>query len=76
MKRVMFLAVVVLMALPLVARAQPAAPSAPRPKSPGEIAEASRVLAEKNESCRREAQKDGLSGLKRRRFIRDCAKQK
>ena len=41
-------------------------------KSPGQIAAASRLLAEKNESCRQQAKQQGL--LKRRRFIRDCVK--
>ena len=54
MKRLIFLTVVVLMASAVVAVAQQSAPSSPKPRSPGEIAEASRVLAEKNESCRRE----------------------
>jgi hypothetical protein len=44
----------------------------PKPKSPAAIAAASRLLAEKNESCRQQAKQQGLSFLKRRRFIRDC----
>ena len=75
MKRLMSLTVVVLMASAVVAVAQQSVPSSPKPKSPGEIAEASRVLAEKNESCRREAQNEKLAGLKRRRFIRECVKK-
>ena len=47
----------------------------PKPKSPGEIAAVSKLLAEKNEICRREAQKLKLHFLKRRRFIRDCVKK-
>jgi len=43
-------------------------------KSPGQIAAASRLLAEKNESCRQQAREQGLRFLKRRRFIRDCVK--
>jgi len=43
-------------------------------KSPGQIAAASRLLAEKNESCRQQAREQGLRLLKRRRFIRDCVK--
>ena len=51
------------------------AQSAPaKPKSPGAIAAASRQLAEKNESCRQQALEQGLSLLKRRRFVRDCVK--
>ena len=49
------------------------AQSAPaKPKSPGQIAAASRLLAEKNESCRLQAKQQGLRFLKRRRFMRDC----
>jgi hypothetical protein len=47
----------------------------PKPKSPGEIAAVSKLLAEKNEVCRREAQKLKLHFLRRRRFIRDCVKK-
>jgi hypothetical protein len=43
-------------------------------KSPGQIAAASRLLAEKYESCRLQAREQGLHLLKRRRFIRDCVK--
>jgi hypothetical protein len=43
-------------------------------KSPGQIAAASRLLAEKNENCRQQAKRQGLHLLKRRRFIRDCVK--
>jgi hypothetical protein len=46
----------------------------PKSKSPGAIAAASRLLAEKNESCRQQAREQGLRLLKRRRFIRDCVK--
>jgi uncharacterized membrane protein len=46
-----------------------------KPKSPGEIAPVSRLLAEKNEICRRQARKQKLHLFKRRRFIRDCVKK-
>ena len=49
-----------------------AEPPSPKPKSPGEIAAVSRLLAEKNEICRRQAQKQKLQLFKRHRFIRDC----
>jgi hypothetical protein len=49
-----------------------AEPASSKPKSPGEIAAASRLLAEKNEICRRQAQKQKLHLFKRHRFIRDC----
>jgi hypothetical protein len=45
------------------------------PKSPGQIAAASRVLAKKNEDCRLQSKQQGLRFLKRRRFIRDCVKK-
>ena len=44
----------------------------PKPKSPGAIAAASRLIAEKDENCRQQAKQQGLRFLKRRRFIRDC----
>jgi hypothetical protein len=44
----------------------------PKPKYPGLIAAASRILAEKNESCRLQAKQQGLHFLKRRRFMREC----
>ena len=47
---------------------------APKHRSPGEIAAASRLLAEKYDGCRRQARERGLHLLKRRRFIRDCVK--
>ena len=43
----------------------------PKPKYPGEIAAVSEILVEKNEICRRQAQKQKLHFF-RRRFIRDC----
>jgi hypothetical protein len=45
-------------------------------KSPGEIAAASRLLAEKQEGCRLEAKRQKLTFLKRRSFIRKCIKNK
>ena len=47
----------------------------PKPKSPGEIAAVSKLLAEKNEICRRQARKQKLHFLERRRFIRDCVNE-
>jgi hypothetical protein len=44
-------------------------------KSPGEIAAASRLLAEKQENCRIQAKEQKLRFLKRRRFIRDCMRR-
>jgi hypothetical protein len=48
--------------------------SSPKPKSPGEIAAASRLLAGTYESCRQQARAQKLTFLKRRRFIRGCVK--
>jgi hypothetical protein len=45
-------------------------------KSPGEIAAASRLLAEKQESCRLEAKRQKLPFFKRRSFVRSCIKSK
>jgi hypothetical protein len=72
----MFIVLAAGLVWPLVAMAQQPAKSAPKTKSPAEIAAASRDLAEKNEACRRRAKEDKLTGLKRFRFIRDCRKAK
>jgi len=48
--------------------------SSSKPKSPGEIAAASKLLAGKYESCRQEARAQKLTFLKRRRFVRGCVK--
>jgi hypothetical protein len=45
-------------------------------KSSGEIAAASRLLAEKQESCRFQAKQQKLGFLKRRSFVRECMKTK
>lgn len=55
--------------LPLLAQS-----SSPKPKSSGEIAAASRLLAEKDASCRQKAREQKLTFLQRRRFIRGCIK--
>ena len=47
----------------------------PKPKYPAEIAAASRLLAEKQENCRRQAKQQKLTFLKRRSFIRECIKK-
>jgi hypothetical protein len=44
----------------------------PKLRYPAAIAAASRLLAEKNESCRLQAKQQGLRFLKRRRFMREC----
>jgi hypothetical protein len=45
-----------------------------RPRSPGEIAARSRLLAQKNEDCKRQAREQHLGFFKRRQFIRGCVK--
>jgi hypothetical protein len=45
-------------------------------KSSGEIAADSRLLAEKQESCRFQAKQQKLGFLKRRSFMRECMKRK
>ncbi len=46
--------------------------TAPKPRSPGEIAAASQLLADKNEACHREAREQKLGFVKRRMFIHTC----
>jgi hypothetical protein len=67
------LVVLGIMAWPAIALAQQI-PASSKPRSPGEIARASRVLAEKNENCRRQAREQKLTLLKRRQFIGNCVK--
>ena len=40
--------------------------------TPGQIAANSKLIAERNESCRQQAKAQGLHFLKRRRFMREC----
>ena len=53
-----------------------AANAAASTRSPGEIAAASRLLAEKQESCRLDAKRQKLTLFKRRSFVRKCIKGK
>jgi hypothetical protein len=69
----MFIAFIAALVWPQTALARQPAKTTSK-KSPAEIAAASRDLAEKNESCRRRAKEEKLTGLKRLRFIRECAK--
>jgi hypothetical protein len=50
-------------------------PSA-KPKYPAEIAAASMRLIAKEESCRRQVRQQTLTFLQRRRFVRECLKNK
>ncbi len=49
---------------------------AQKPRSPGEIAAASRLLIEKHENCRVQAMQQKLNLLKRHSFIRACMNKK
>jgi len=73
MLRIIFLSVVVSFGVS-AATAEPLSPVSK--KSPGEIAAASRLLAEKQESCRLEAKRQKLTLFKRRSFVRKCMKNK
>jgi len=72
MLRIIFLSVVVSVGVS-AATAEPLSPVSK--KSPGEIAAASRLLAEKQESCRLEAKRQKLTLFKRRSFVRKCMKE-
>jgi hypothetical protein len=53
-----------------------AAAQAPsKPKTPAEIAAASRLMAEKNADCLAQAKEQKLGFLKRRAFLRACRKE-
>jgi hypothetical protein len=47
-----------------------------KPKSPAEIAEASKKMAEINSACRDEANAQKLHLVKRQTFLRACRKEK
>jgi hypothetical protein len=55
-----------------VAQAQTQTPS--KPKSPGEIAAASREMAQKQAECSRQANEKKLHLRDRRKFIKACVK--
>jgi hypothetical protein len=59
-----------------VSAANAESPSHASAKSPGEIAAASKLLAEKQENCRLEAKQQKLTFFKRRSFVRRCTKNK
>ena len=67
----LLLIIAAMIAMPTVLLAQ----QLPRPASPGEVAKVSRILAEKNETCRLQAKEKKLNFWDRRRFVRDCVKQ-
>lgn len=52
-----------------------AAAQSAKPHSPHEIAEASRLLAEKREACRLEAKAQNLSAYQRRKYRLACLKR-
>jgi hypothetical protein len=51
------------------------AQEASSPKSPGQIAAASKALAQKYEDCRLQAKQRQLRFLKRRNFIHGCVRK-
>lgn len=55
--------------------AQPALAQTAKPKTPGEIAAADRLKAEKTEACRQKAKQLKLSLMKRRAYIKSCVKE-
>jgi len=44
----------------------------PKPRTPGEMAAADKVKAEKTASCRAKAKEQKLTLSKRRAFVKDC----
>ena len=56
-----------------MAQAQTQTPS--KPRSPGEIAAASRVMAQKQAECSRQANEKRLKVRERRKFIKTCVKE-
>jgi hypothetical protein len=50
--------------------------AAQKPKYPAEIAAASMLLVQKQETCRHQARQQKLGFLQRRRFVRECLKKK
>ena len=46
-----------------------------KPKSPGEMAAADRVAAEKRHNCEVEARAQKLSFFKRRQYVRGCVRR-
>jgi hypothetical protein len=75
MLRIIVLSAVAVISVGLSA-ANAESPSPASARSPGEIAAASRLMAEKQEGCRIEAKRQKLSFFKRRGFIRRCMKSK
>jgi hypothetical protein len=60
----------------LAAAAQALAQTAPvKPKSPGEMAAADRIAAEKRHNCLVEARAQKLSFFQRRKYARGCVKR-
>jgi hypothetical protein len=57
---------------PFAAHAQSAAA---KPRSPGEIAVTSNILAQKYDTCRHQAKEQKLSFVRRRIYIHDCVRK-
>jgi 3-dehydroquinate synthase class II len=49
---------------------------AEKPKYPAEIAAASMLLVQKQETCRRQARQQKLGFMQRRHFVRECLKKR
>jgi hypothetical protein len=45
-----------------------------KPQSPGEIAAASRMMAEKRADCQKQAKDKKLKLMERRKFVKECVK--
>ena len=68
MKAAVLAAGLIFVAVPLQAQT--------KPKSPAEIAEASKKMTEINSACRDEANAQKLHAIKRQTFLRACRKEK
>jgi len=75
MLRIIVLSAVAVISVGLSA-ANAESPTPASKRYPGEIAAASRLMAEKQEGCRIEAKRQKLTFFKRRGFIRRCMKSK
>jgi len=74
MRRVSVLSAVLLTVISLGTFPTLAQSTSAKPKYPGEIAAASRLLTEKTADCRRQAREQQLTFFKRRRFVQACIK--
>jgi hypothetical protein len=75
MTRALLRSVAFAVCMALISTAAQAQSATAKPKSPGEIAAASNVLAKKYDDCRRESKQLKLSFFKRRLFIHRCVRK-